>query len=247
MDGRGTAGDWELQAPGSLSEICRETIAGAIRSGKLRPGERIVEANLAQMLGVSRGSLREALKALEAQHLIETHRSRGSFVARVTREQMVQMMVARAALEGMAARLVAERADPRALQGLARLRKGMAQAAKAGQLQQARDLNMRFHEGVCEAAGNEFILRSWRSLSDLLRLFMHENKAFEQSIATVLDNNMQLFSALKTGDGNEAEAVFRRLIIASAEAHLQVVLSPAGSPPGTPTTSRRRKPALLAS
>ena len=171
MSKRGGSIEWEIKPSRSLPEIVREKIAEAIRNGHLQPGERIIEMTLAERLGVSRGSLREALKALEAQHLIETRRSRGTFVARVTREQMAQMAVARAALEGMAARLVAEQCDVHHLQALTRLHGGIVQAAKGGNLDHMRNLNLQFHEAVCQASGNEFILRSWQSISSLVRLF----------------------------------------------------------------------------
>jgi DNA-binding GntR family transcriptional regulator len=228
MSKRGGSIEWEVTASRSLPDIVREKIAEAIRNGHLQPGERIIEMTLAERLGVSRGSLREALKALEAQHLVETHRSRGTFVTRVTTVQMAQMTVARATLEGMAARLVSDRGDVRHLQALTRLHVGIVQAAKAGNLEHMRDLNLRFHELVVQASGNEFILRSWQSISSLVRLFFQENKAFEADLRTVLDNNKRLIAVLKGGDGHMAEHVFRTLITRTAEKQLQIPLSVSG-------------------
>src|SRR3712207_409844 len=68
---------WTLPQQRSLPEIVAERVVEAIRAGDLKPGERIVENQLAKRLGVSRGPLREALKVLEANHLVENRRGRG--------------------------------------------------------------------------------------------------------------------------------------------------------------------------
>src|ERR1700744_3758479 len=100
---------WTLAPQRSLSAVVADRVVEAMRSGVLGPGERIVEATLARQLGVSRGPLREALKALAADHLVDRRHNRGTFAAQITPEQALQMVTMRAALEGLAARLVAAR------------------------------------------------------------------------------------------------------------------------------------------
>ena len=95
---------WTLPPQRSLPEIVAERLVEAIRSGTLMPGERLVETALADKLKVSRGPLREALKALEANHLVESRRGRGTYVRAVTPEEVAQMIAVRALLEGLAAR-----------------------------------------------------------------------------------------------------------------------------------------------
>lgn len=199
----------------SLPDLVQEQVVEAMRAGRLKPGQRIVEVTLARQLGVSRGPLREALKSLEAVSLVETRRGKGSFVARVTIEQMLEMSAVRAAIEGMAARAIAATRDPSVLATLGALNAEIVSAARAD-VGQWRQLNWSFHEAVCAASGNAFILRSWQSISLFVRMFMNENVAFENDPATVLDNQARLLGALTLLGPDAAETVFRGLILKSA-------------------------------
>ena len=84
---------WALPPQRSLPEIVAERLVEAIRSGTLMPGERLVETALADKLKVSRGPLREALKALEANHLVESRRGRGTYVRAVTPEEVALSLI----------------------------------------------------------------------------------------------------------------------------------------------------------
>lgn len=220
---------WTLPQQRSLPEIVAERVVEAIRAGDLKPGERIVENQLAKRLGVSRGPLREALKVLEANHLVENRRGRGrgTYVAEVSVDQIMHMVAMRAVLEGLAARLVAERRTPQILDALTALHGEIRRAATAGETSAWRDLDWRFHETVCALSGNEFLLRAWRSISDLVRLFLHGHPAFERNIQSVLDNHEKLLAALRLGDPDRAEQVFQSIILKSAYARLGTDVPPA--------------------
>ena len=136
---------WALPPQRSLPEIVAERLMEAIRSGTLKPGERLVETSLASRLQVSRGPLREALKALEANHLVESRRGRGTYVRAVKPDEVAQMVAVRAMLEGLAARLVAINATPAMIEQLERLHRRIEIAARAGETAEWRDLDWSFH------------------------------------------------------------------------------------------------------
>jgi DNA-binding GntR family transcriptional regulator len=215
---------WTLPLQRSLPAVVAERVVEAIRTGELKPGERIVELQLAKKLGVSRGPLREALKSLEAIHLVESRRSKGTYVTNVSASDVLNMAVVRAVLEGLAARLVAGRRTPEMVATLTELHRQIEAAAKAGKMAQWRDLDWRFHETVCRVSGNEFLLGAWQSISNLVRLFLHDHPAFERAVGGVLENHDRMLEVLRSGTPDEADALFRSVILRSAFSRLKMEL-----------------------
>jgi len=205
-----------------LPDFVTERFLDAMRAGVLAPGERIVESTLARKLGVSRGPLREALKGLEAERLVERRANRGMFVAEVSVDRAIQMIVMRAMLEGLAARLVTARMTPAMAAALAEQHRLIEEAAAAGRTREWRDHDWRFHEMVCEGAGNEFLLRSWVSISNLIRLFLHHHPAYERDAEDVLHNHLRMLDVLRGGDADIADATFRTVIIRSGYRRLGI-------------------------
>lgn len=206
---------WTLPPRASLAETLAVRMVEAMRAGELTPGERIIEATLAARFGVSRGPLREALKSLEAEQLVERRPGHSPRVRTVSPDEAAQMVVMRATLEGMAARLVAARCTPALLAELEAQHQRIRVAALGGRTAEWRDEDWRFHEMVCRQAGNEFLLRAWLSMSNLVRLFLHRHPAFEREGQGVLLNHDRLLGALAARDPDRAEAVFRQVILES--------------------------------
>jgi DNA-binding GntR family transcriptional regulator len=206
---------WALPPQRSLPEIVAERLVEAIRAGTLKPGERLVETTLASKLQVSRGPLREALKALEANHLVESRRGRGTCVREVTSAEVAQMIAVRALLEGLAARLVATNATPSMIERLQRLHRRIEIAARSGETSEWRDLDWSFHELICVLSGNAFLLASWRSISNLIRIFLHQHSAYLNNVEGVLGNHATYIDAISKRDADRAESVFRTTILQS--------------------------------
>jgi len=223
------ADNWTLPQRVPLAETLALRLVEAMRSGEFPPGARINEATLAARFGVSRGPLREALKALEAERLVEREPGKSPRVATISPDQAAQMVVMRATLEGMAARLLAARATAEQLAELEAQHRSIVTAALAGRVAEWRDADWHFHELVCRHAGNEFLLRAWLSMSNLVRLFLHRHPAFEHAGQGVLANHDHLLAALHSGDPDRAEAEFRRVILESGFRRLGVK-----PPPGIP-------------
>ena len=129
----------------------------AILSGRLKPGERLVEGHLADELGVSRNPVREAIRALASEGLIEVTARRGAAVATMTEQEARETIEVRALLEGHNARLAARRQDRQIIKRIeAVLNKGTA-AVAARRFDQLFDLNQHFH-GELAAAGQNTVL-----------------------------------------------------------------------------------------
>src|SRR5262249_3179327 len=120
-NGEGGAQLAPLDALRSLAEDAADRIRESILSGGFRPGEHLAEARIAQQPNVSRGPVREAFKLLRADGLVEEEPRRGTFVVRLEVSDVREIYQLRAAIEGKAARLLAEARPPEAITELGAL------------------------------------------------------------------------------------------------------------------------------
>jgi len=148
------------------SQVVSEEIRAMILGGRLKPGERLVEESLSAELGVSRVPVREALLALSAQGLVRIEPRRGATVAEITPRIVAELVEVRALLEGLNARLAAQRHDPEIIAQLTNtLERGNA-AAKAGTRAELAQLNAEFHERLAEASRNSVLSEVMRGLRE---------------------------------------------------------------------------------
>jgi DNA-binding GntR family transcriptional regulator len=149
-----------------LRDLVAQEIRRAILAGRFKPGERLVEDRLARDFGVSRNPVREALRALASEGLIEVTARRGAAVAALDPGAAQEMVEVRAALEGFNARLAARRRDPRILGRLQDILKRGSDAARNGQIERLGGLNGRFHDTLADAGSNQILADLMRSLRE---------------------------------------------------------------------------------
>lgn len=207
--------DLNLDRAPTLASQVAARLSEAIANGDLAPGDRLVEVDLASRLGVSRAPLREALRELAGSGLVIHRAGRGAFVANPSAEEVANMSVFRAIVEGSAARMVAAQCEATALERLDELRLQMEVLAERGDQPAFIKLHWQLHREVCVESGNPFLLESWDGVSRLLHLYFSMAMAsFEMS--TTVRNNRAYLAVLKSGDPDAAEALFRSLIITVA-------------------------------
>ena len=142
------------EAHSSLHDQVVAELRQAILSGQLKPGERLVEGRLADELGVSRNPVREAIRVLASEGLIEVTARRGAAVATMTEQEARETIELRALLEGQNARLAARRQDKEIIKRIeTALNKGSA-AVAARRFEQLFDLNQLFHRELAAAGQN---------------------------------------------------------------------------------------------
>lgn len=152
------------QAHANLGDLVASEIRAAILSGALEPGERLKQEKLAGDLNVSRIPVREALRTLEAEGLIENISGRGSRVVAITPEDAADALMVRGTLEGLAARLAAARVtkdDIRVLRDI--IAEGRAATENQDQAA-ANDAHTRFHLELARAAGNASLYEQFEAL-----------------------------------------------------------------------------------
>lgn len=151
----------------SLADQAAEAIVGGIAAGIFKPGERLVEANLAATLQMSRVPLREALKILEAQGIVASTPHRGTFIPAFDDKRIDQICEARIALEKIALRdAIANRtALPALVKQLDRIIAAMEQAADRLDWMGVSKADLSFHRAICEASENAIMRTLWESLA----------------------------------------------------------------------------------
>jgi DNA-binding GntR family transcriptional regulator len=192
-----------------LRDEVLNTLRQALITGSFSAGERIREVELAARLGVSRGTLREALRHLEQEGLVVTSPHRGTFVVNPTPDEIKDIYGLRIALESYAAEQAAHLATPEDLDALQSVVDDFNALASTGRASMAPrlGLDLQFHELVCEAGGNARLIRTWTELCAPLRLLL---SAFEEPFMNsgeVVDQHQHVIDALRRHDGAAARAI----------------------------------------
>jgi DNA-binding GntR family transcriptional regulator len=203
-----------------LRERAREAIRGLIASGTLRAGDRLAEAYLSTLIGIGRSPIREALRELEQQGLVVSSPNRGCAVASLGDEDAEEIVVIRAWLEGLAARLAADRMARR---DFARLEEfvddlGRACQAQPPSMQAIVEADAAFHASIVSAAGNRRLSRIWEGLDPLmwlLRLRSGEHH-FRRVADRLADEHRQVVDALRAGP-DEAEGAARDHVLLGSQ------------------------------
>jgi len=204
------------EAAGSLADRAYELFREGLRTGTFRPGQRLLETDLADHLGMSRTPVREAIRRLQSEGLIAHLPARGLCVAAYDAAQVDELYVMREALEGTAARLAAQHAGRPEIALLQRM------------LEQERDLageaaaehNRRFHRALHQAAHNRYLLRSLSAISDALLLLGPTTLEAPGRAAAARAEHARIVTAIATRDAAAAEAAARAHIAAAHEARL---------------------------
>jgi DNA-binding GntR family transcriptional regulator len=138
-----------------LRQRVLEHFQSALLEGLLNPGDRLVEAEIAAEMGISRGPVREAIRKLEEQGLVMTVPYKGSFVVKLTPADIFEICTLRAVLETFAVELVVQNARPAGLQQLDGIVQSLREAAEAGHSARLLDLDLGFHETLSSLCGHK--------------------------------------------------------------------------------------------
>jgi DNA-binding GntR family transcriptional regulator len=191
-----------------LREQIKEILLERILRGELEPGERLVETRLARELGTSQAPVREALRDLQLLRLVESEPFRGARVREVDDAQLLPVFPVRAALEDLAAREAAVRAEGD-VRTLEREVAEMRRAAGRGDWRSQISADLAFHRALVELAGNEPLLQSWLVLGiDVSTAFATYWTYWDQ--ADLAEFHVPIVDAVRSGDAARAGAEARK-------------------------------------
>ena len=186
-----------------------DLILEAIDSHIYTPGDRLVESELAERLGVSRTPVREALQRLETQNLL-TRDGRSLIVASLDHTQMAELYVVRGELEGLAAQLAARHATPEEVQVLRDMLE--ADKALAGDPSALARANRRFHKQIHLASHNRFLVQQLDLVHRSMALLATTSISAEGRSADTLKEHEEIVTAIEAGDGPAAGQALRNHI-----------------------------------
>jgi DNA-binding GntR family transcriptional regulator len=200
--------------PTSLRQRVLATLRNAIIGGRFRPGDRLVEEELCQQLGVSRGPVREALRQLEQEGLVVSFPYRATEVIGVSLEEVREVLLPiRLTLERFAFRHALPRLTPEDLAELEGLVAAMDAAAAAGDLEPIVEADVQFHDLVLRRSEQPHCLQIWRAISPRVRAFFYRSGPRHASLAEIADEHRELLAAMRTGDVGRTLAVLEPHIL----------------------------------
>ncbi|WP_223281314.1 GntR family transcriptional regulator [Streptomyces antnestii] len=180
-----------------LAELRQEII-----DGRLRPGDRLVERELADRLGVSRVPVREAIRALLTDGFVTFETPRRAVVRTLTRTDVTELFELREALEVYATGLAAQRATRADLDGLEELLDRAAVATRAGDAAAITEANTRIHDRILATAGNGLLISVMEPVDGRLRWLTRRNEEWPQ----LLTEHRELYEAIASRDPEKARA-----------------------------------------
>ncbi len=196
-----------------------DLVLDAIDTGIYRPGDRLVESELAERFGVSRTPIREALQRLETQSLL-TRDGRSLIVASLDHNQLAELYEVRAELEGLAARLAAQHAAPEEI----RVLREMVEADRAlvddpGALARA---NRRFHRQLHRASHNRYLVQQLDLVHRTMVLLATTTLSAEGRSLKAVDEHDAIVAAIEARDGAAADDALRTHISKAFETRLKL-------------------------
>lgn len=209
----------------SLSEQAIAFLREQIYNHVLAPGQRLDEAALAEQLGISRTPLREALKVLSAEGLIDLRPHKGCFVTELTLRDLEEIFPIMATLEGRVAHEVASKRTPAQLKALDALHNKLERHAAAEDVNRYYETNYVFHEYMQECAGNRWLQVVIGDLRKQLKLSRHHSLRLEGRLGASLAEHRTLMQALHHKDADAAEQVMRGHLLAQLGALREIALA----------------------
>lgn len=183
-------------------DVCQR-IRESIINNELKPGERIVETQIAKQLGVSQSPVREAIRELEHMGLIENKPFLGCFVKKLTKKDIVDAYKLRASLEMLAASEAAKNITDDQLAEMEELIEKMKAAAKDKDVNEFVELDIAFHKMIVKISDNALLEKMW-DMVNLSQWTFITTKISERSLPELADRHLDIFMSLKNRDKEEA-------------------------------------------
>lgn len=204
-------------APASMRRRASDVLRSAIVNGRLRPGDRLKEVELAEQLGISRAPVREALRQLEHEGLVASLPYRATEVVGVSQEEIEEVLVPiRLTLESFAFR----KALPELTDGDFTALEALIQRMRSGDLDELAEADVRFHELVIERSGQPHCLQVWRSIEPRVRAYFRRDAPAHTDAEEVAAEHDELLQALRDRD--------EVLVLATLERHINNYLEVGG-------------------
>lgn len=183
-----------------LRELVFESLREAIISGQLRPGERMMEIQLAEEMGVSRTPVREAIRKLELEGLVVMIPRKGAYVAGLSMKDIADVFEIRGALEGLAAQLAAERITENELEEMERYLVKISEEIEIGDINRVVETDTDFHTLLYKASRNNRLVQIISNLREQIQRFRTTSLSYPGRMKIALEEHRKIVEAISARD-----------------------------------------------
>ena len=192
-----------------LRDVVCNTLRDAILKGELEPGERLMEIQLAERLGVSRTPIREAIRKLELEGLVLMIPRKGAEVAKISEKSLRDVLEVRRSLEELAAELACQRMDAEALKDLEDAQKAFIQAVESGETMTMAEADEHFHDVIYMGTGNTRLVQILNNLREQMYRYRLEYIKDAEKRQILLVEHESILRAIRSRHVAEAKEAVR--------------------------------------
>jgi DNA-binding GntR family transcriptional regulator len=193
----------------SLAEQVANTLRKMYLNGKLKPGQRLIETEIAEQLKVSRGPIRDALKTLQEEGVVNIEPYKGTFIAELSYEDMEDIYLLRGAIEGLGAKILAEEGTNEQIDQLEAALNNLRNSIH--ELKEFAQNDLHFHELLCQLTGHKWLYKQWLSMRTYIWLFIQSSQKLDTpGDLRMMDLHTEIFQAIKNKLPTLAEHAARR-------------------------------------
>ena len=206
-----------------LRDVVFNTLREAILKGDLKPGERLMELQLASKLGVSRTPIREATRMLEQEGLAVTTPRKGAEVAKMTLKDMEDVLEIRDALDELAVRIACQKISDEQLKQLEDMKELFEKSTQTGNVKKIAEADVTFHDVIYEATGNPKLVTLLNNLREQVYRYRVEYIKDPKNYPTLIAEHEAILESLKNRDVKNAVEAMHVHVANQAEAVKTVI------------------------
>lgn len=213
----------KMDADLPLRDVVFQTLREAILKGDLKPGERLMELQLASKLGVSRTPIREAIRMLEQEGLAVTVPRKGAEVAKMTEKDMEDVLQVRDALDELAVKIACDNITAEEMEELAKAHENFKKSIQEGNLKEIAQADMDFHDCIYHATGNQKLIVLLNQLREQMYRYRVEYLKDENHYPALLEEHRQIVEGIKRRDKESVTKQMRTHVMNQAKAVKNVI------------------------
>ena len=206
-----------------LRDVVFESIRGAILSGTIKPGERLMEVQMAEKMGVSRTPIREAIRKLELEGLVNMVPRKGVYVANLSVKDITDVLEIRSALEGLAANLAATRVTAEDIKEIEKAVEEFNEAIKGKDFELIVERDLKFHDSIFKASGNEKLVVLTNNLREQIQRFRVMILKNSSGLKDLSVEHREIADAISNKDADKAQELATSHIVQAEYQILKMV------------------------
>ncbi len=206
-----------------LRDVVFNTLRQAILRGELKPGERLMEIQLANKLGVSRTPIREAIRKLELEGLVLMIPRKGAEVAEFTEKSLRDVLEVRRALEELAVELVCEKITDEQIQDLKDAAEEFKESLKDGDITRIAEADVKFHDVIYMATDNQKLIQLLNNLREQMYRYRVEYLKRSDFHQQLIDEHEEIIETIESGQKDRAVQVVCQHVDNQVEAVMDTI------------------------